>query len=135
MTRELTLTLFPDGSFITWFQDYFDGTIIHFSGLAAYDLQANARGTWRFANGRLFLRAVGPSYIVTQWAMGADASFPTEEDQATAVYRDGHWDITWKQTEYVFKKAVPNKSPLPTPASGTPAAGAPVVPSSGAAGS
>jgi hypothetical protein len=125
VTRELNLTLFSDGSFVTWFQDHLNGAIIRSSGLAAYDFQTNARGTWRFAGGRLFLRAVGPSNIVTQWAMGAKASFPTEEDQAAAVYRDGHWAITWKQTEYVFRKDVPKQSPLPTPANDTPTDGIP----------
>jgi hypothetical protein len=103
-TTEFILILSPDGTFVTWFQMYSDGDPVHFSGLAPYDLQTNANGTWSFADGRLFLHGIGPSYIVTKWQMGAGASFPPQEDEAAAVYRDGHWVVAWRQTEYTIKK-------------------------------
>ena len=103
-TEELILILSPDGTFATWFQMYSDGDPVHFSGLAPYDLQRNALGTWRFADGRLFLHGIGPSYIVTKWQIGAGGSFPPQEDEAVAVYRDGHWVVAWRQTEYTIKK-------------------------------
>ena len=132
VSRERTLTIFPNGDYCTWWRQYVDGELVRFSGLAPYDFQTNSTGSWTLAGERLLFRSTGPSYVVTKWQMQKDGrSIAPEESEASAVYRDGHWVIVWKGTEYLLRAAA---LPLPTPTNVTPAAGAPVAPPPCAAG-
>jgi hypothetical protein len=115
VTTDLTLRLSPDGSFSTWSRMYFDGEVVRFSGLAAYDLQTNSKGSWRIADGKLILRSMGPTYFVTDmmWQQTGKTMVP-EESQADLIRRNGQWHIVWKNVEYTLQQTPPPHAPEPT---------------------
>jgi hypothetical protein len=114
-TRDLTLTLYPNGDYRARWEMYHDGELVHFSGLMPYDFQTNSTGTWTLSNGRLLLRSSGPAYIVTAMMLRQQGGTVTpEESEAAVSFRDGHWIIVWNQTEYLSRKEV-----LPNPQAAT----------------
>jgi len=114
--RELTLTLSPAGGYHAWWREYYDGAPVRFSGLMPYDLQTNSTGSWTISDGQLFFRSTGPSYVVTRWMMEKNGTTITpEQGEASIDYRDGHWVIVWKETEYIRQDDEPNKAPVPAP--------------------
>jgi hypothetical protein len=135
-TRDYTLTLYEDGTYVAGWWLYFDGKRIltmMFSGLEPYDLQTNSRGSWRIADGKLILRSVGPAHSVTETTRRQSVrSIHPEESQADLFLRNGRWVVVWKDIEYPSRQETPNKSADSTASAGTSAAGQPRVPPSAA---
>jgi len=125
VTRELTLTLSPNGTYGTWWFDYSDGQLIRFSGLADYDLQSNSAGTWRIEGHQLVLESSGPNFDRRR-TLGLKVwyTYPSQKSRADLVYQERQWTVVWKGTVYYFKKELPNKAAEPTRTSGTPPADA-----------
>jgi hypothetical protein len=139
-TRDYTLTLYEDGTYVAGWLLRIDGrrilTMIH-SGVEPYDLQTNSRGSWRMTDGKLILRSVGPAYSVTEMTRRQSVrSILPEESQADVFVGNGHWVIVWKAVEYHIEdhswEKTPNKSADSTVSAGTPAAEQPRVPASAA---
>jgi hypothetical protein len=106
-TKEMVLSLYADGNYQAGTRSYSDGEPVRVSSMGEYDLQTNSTGVWRIEESKLILKP----------------STSPEESQADLHFKNGHWLIGWRQTEYLFRMNLPNKSPQSTTRSVTPTAG------------